>query len=118
MFKVKCKNLLIVSLLLISNNAYAEELIWDDNWTGYDKTLHFGAGAIVGAAVTAYTDDSTTGTLAGCGAGISKEIYDITNNYSASVQDIIVTCTGAYIGSKLFQGLYLTPNKLELKMDF
>jgi uncharacterized protein YfiM (DUF2279 family) len=111
------KKLLIISLLVISNNAYAE-IIWDDNWTGYDKTLHFGAGAIVGVAVTAYTDDSTTGTLAGCGVGISKEIYDMTNTDSATVQDAIVTCAGAYIGSKLFQGLYLTPNKLELKMDF
>ena len=111
-------NLLIVPLLLISNNVYADKLIWDDKWTGHDKTLHFGAGAIVGAAVTAYTDNSTTGTLAGCGVGISKEIYDMTNNDSGTVQDVIVTCAGAYIGSKLFQGLYLTPNKLELKMDF
>ena len=112
------KKLLTILLLVISNNAYAGKLIWDDNWTGYDKTLHFGAGAIVGVAVTAYTGDSTTGTLAGCGAGISKEIYDMTNNDLATVQDAVVTCVGAYIGSKLFQGLYLTPNKLELKMDF
>lgn len=112
------KKLLTILLLVFSNNAYAEKLIWDDNWTGYDKTLHFGAGAIVGAAVTAYTDDSTTGTLAGCGVGISKEIYDMTNSDSATVQDAVVTCVGSYIGSKLFQGLYLTPNKLELKMDF
>ena len=103
---------------MYANNISAAEVIWNDNWTGYDKTLHFAGGMFVSGAVTAYTENPTAGTIAGCGVGFAKEIYDMTNNSTTTLQDVVVTCIGAHIGSRLVEGMYLTPNKIDFSIKF
>jgi hypothetical protein len=101
-----------------ANNLGAAELSWNDNWTGYDKTWHFGAGMVIGGAVTAYTENPTTGAIAGCGAGFAKEIYDMTNSSTTTVQDVVVTCIGSHIGSRLVDGLYLSTDGVDFSIKF
>jgi hypothetical protein len=66
-----------------------------DTWTGPDKALHLGAGALIAGAVTAATNSRAWGFGAGCAVGVGKEVLDPT----FSNRDAIVTCAGAALGA-------------------
>ena len=107
----------LILLFGLVSFAHAGEFRTDDQWTGRDKTLHFALGGLAGAAVTAYTEDAITGILAGCAVGVAKEVYDLKRGES-TFQDAAVTCLGAALGSKIVEGLYLTPRGIGLVKRF
>ena len=47
-----------------------------DEWTGADKQQHAAAGMAIAAGVTALARDPLAGFVAGCGAGMAKELAD------------------------------------------
>ena len=84
------RTLIATTVLLLSAPVYAE-----DTWTGPDKFLHFGGGAVIAGAVTAGTKSRAWGFTAGCGVGLAKEVADPI----FSQKDLIVTCLGAGLGA-------------------
>jgi len=99
-------------LLLIATGAHA------DSWTGQDKTLHFAAGAAIGAAVTIATGDERMGMLAGAGVGLVKEIYDSRHRdrHTPSTKDFAVTALGAVVGS--YTGLVIRKEFIGYNFSF
>jgi hypothetical protein len=90
------KTILALSLALMVGLAQAQERPpVRDTWTGPDKILHFGGGAVIGGVVTAVTKHPEYGFLAGCAVGIGKEVADKV----FSQKDMLVTCAGAALGS-------------------
>lgn len=86
----------IAGLLVPVGKACAQERYSDP-----DKLYHLGAGLVIGAGVTAYTRSATAGALAGCAAGVAKELYDASQpqRHNATEKDAIATCLGAAIGA-------------------
>lgn len=72
-----------------------------DAWTGTDKDKHVIAGALVGTAVAAYTQDRVAGAVAGAVVGAAKELYDSTGRGQVSAKDLIVTAIGGAAGAYL-----------------
>lgn len=86
---------IIIAALSIPAMAHA------DDWTGRDKALHFTGGAAISSAMMLATKDERAAVLMGCGVGLAKELVDRNRpNHTASAKDFIVTCAGAYIGTK------------------
>jgi uncharacterized protein YfiM (DUF2279 family) len=81
---------LTLALALTASAAHAQ-----DTWTGPDKFLHFGGGALIAGAVTAGTQSRAWGFAAGCGVGLAKEVADPV----FSQKDLVVTCLGAGLGA-------------------
>lgn len=75
---------LFILILIFSSNSKAKQID------------HLFAGAVISTAVSKATSGDkysfVLSTMAGCGAGFIKETID----YSASVEDILMTCIGAY----------------------
>jgi hypothetical protein len=74
-----------------------------DEWTGADKQQHAAAGMAIAAGVSALSRDPLAGFVAGCGAGMAKELADAGRVFraeaKATAKDLIVTCIGAAAGA-------------------
>jgi len=109
---MKLSNILAALVFAVSSSAYA------DSWTGPDKTLHFAGGAVIGAAVTMYTDKPIYGIAAGAAVGLAKELYDARNRdkHTPSAKDFAVTVAGAVVGS--YTGLIIRRNFVGFQTTF
>lgn len=89
------KKIAIAFLAALTSMAHADE------WTGQDKSLHFIAGAAVGAAVTVATERRDYGIAAGVATGLAKELYDSQHRdrRTPSFKDFAVTAAGAVMGA-------------------
>jgi len=97
----------VLIVLGVGNTARAQQAAPDpDPWFGRDKALHFGASASI--AVIAYggtslaTDDRPTrvvvaGSVA-LGAGILKELWDLSGHGDASWRDLTWDVVGTATG--------------------
>lgn len=112
------KRSLLAILITLATTAQANSLVWNDAWTGRDKQQHLLSGAVIASGVTVITNNPTLGLVAGCGAGFLKEAHDLSGTGTPSAKDMLVTCAGAFIGAKLTEKLYLTPNRIEYKFKF
>jgi hypothetical protein len=70
-----------------------------DAWTGPDKRLHMGLGAVFGYAGTMQTRDPLTGFYVGTAVGALKEVIDASGSGTCSLQDFAVTALGAAVGA-------------------
>ena len=70
-----------------------------EKWTGSDKALHLGSGAIISFATTLGTKKPLWGFGAGVAVGALKELSDRGGNGCASGKDFGVTVLGAAIGA-------------------
>lgn len=70
-----------------------------DDWTGYDKKLHLGAGLVISSLVTLHTKDPMEGFKWGVVAAGAKELVDATGVGQPSIKDFTVTVIGAAIGA-------------------
>jgi uncharacterized protein YfiM (DUF2279 family) len=102
--KIVQKKIIIAAIAALTSMAHADE------WTGRDKSLHFIAGAAVGAAVTVATERRDYGIAAGVAVGLAKEIYDSQHRdrHTPSVKDFAVTAAGAVVGAYVV-GLIVGP---------
>jgi uncharacterized protein YfiM (DUF2279 family) len=112
------KHILLTLVITLATTAQANSLVWNDSWTGRDKQQHLVGGAVIASGVTIATNNPALGFVAGCGAGILKETYDLSGTGTPSAKDMVVTCAGAFIGAKLTEKLYITPNRIEYKIKF
>src|SRR3954470_13193528 len=97
-----------VALLSTTSEARAQQRDADP-WFGHDKALHFAASASIAAVAyggaSLKTDDRPTRVAAaftiGFGAGVAKEIWDLTGHGDASWRDltwdVVGTTTGVLI---------------------
>lgn len=95
--------LIACSVLMAPRTVHAQDA---DRWTGPDKTLHFVASAGLAAGgyglASLWTDDRTVQLVAGSslalGAGLGKELWDLSGRGNASWRDmawnVIGTATG------------------------
>lgn len=74
-----------------------------DQWTGEDKAKHAAAGFVIGASVTAATENVGYGIAAGIIVGAIKEYSDMRQplKHTSSLQDLLVTAAGAAVGANL-----------------
>ena len=90
-----------------------------DSWTGHDKTQHAAVGALIGAAVTATTDDPLKGCIVAAAVGAAKEFYDATKpqTHTSSFKDFAVTaafgCASSYA-----TGWLITPKEIRYTFRF
>jgi uncharacterized protein YfiM (DUF2279 family) len=81
--------------------------IFNDVWTGPDKTKHAAVGLVAGTAGTLVFKNEWAGAGIGCAVGFAKEAYDYDrrDTHKASFQDFAWTCAGAFLaagGSKYY----------------
>lgn len=90
-----------------------------NSWHGSDKRAHAYGGAAIGSVVTLATNQWEYGALAGCAAGMFKEMHDARHprHHDSSFQDFAVTCLGAVVGSSL-TGLLIAPNYIGYRWTF
>jgi uncharacterized protein YfiM (DUF2279 family) len=106
---------LTLTLLL----ALSPALSFADAWTGKDKTQHAAVGAVIGAAITAATDDPLKGCMAATAVGLAKEVYDHQHptKHTSSFKDFAVTaafgCASAYA-----TGWVITPKEIRYSFNF
>lgn len=96
------KPILIAAIALACTTASAIErkCTTSDLWRGPDKTKHALAGAAIGAAVTAATNDPLYGALAATGVGLAKELIDRRYpSHTCSLQDFAVTAAAGWAGA-------------------
>lgn len=81
---------------LSTGSAYA------DSWTGKDKSQHAAVGAIIGSAVTLYTEDAFKGCAAASAVGLAKEVYDSQHrqSHTPSFKDFAVTAIAGCLAAK------------------
>ena len=78
----------------------------DDPWLGRDKALHFGASALIAGgtyALSALWIDGRNGragvaTGVALGAGVSKELYDLSGHGDPSLRDLAWDVVGTAFG--------------------
>jgi putative lipoprotein len=91
--------------LLMASEARAQQSDADP-WFGHDKALHFAASASIAAVAYAgaslKTDDRPTRAAAAftiaLGAGVLKEVWDLTGNGDASWRDLTWDVVGTTTG--------------------
>ena len=82
-------------LLFFSNSSMAA----GDEWTGGDKTAHFGISAAMGLAAYSYTEDKTTAFGMAMVPGIIKEVADSQKEGGRfSEKDLAWDALGAFVG--------------------
>src|SRR3954453_17476591 len=94
-----------VALLSTTSQARAQQRDTDP-WLGHDKALHFAASASIAAvaygASSPATDDRPTRVAAaftiGLGAGVFKEVWDLTGHGDASWRDLTWDLVGTTTG--------------------
>lgn len=107
------RNSLIISLLLLSGLAHADE------WTGEDKKQHFAGSALMGVAASVAFKDSEHPVLypmaAVLAVGLAKEIRDevATAGSGFSYKDLAADALGAALGVSVGNGvIYATRNTI------
>jgi putative lipoprotein len=108
------RTLFAVALLLFHFNAQAQ-----DQWSGKDKQMHFGASFALGVAARQLSPDNKFAAFGMAMApGLIKEIFDSQqdgNKFSA--KDMAANALGAYIGVRV-GGLILRRNHVTYTMEF
>lgn len=106
-------NRLIVSLILLSGLAHA------DDWTGDDKNKHFAGSALMGVAASVAFKDSDHPVLypmaAVLAVGLAKEIRDEVAPAGSgfSYKDLAADALGAALGVSVGNGIiYATRNTI------
>lgn len=92
-----------VTTVLAASRARAEH---EDPWLGRDKALHFGACALFasgGYGLAAIASDDArvrlgVGAAAGLGAGVAKELWDLSGHGDASWRDLTWDVAGTATG--------------------
>jgi putative lipoprotein len=107
------RNRLIISLLLLSGLAQADE------WTGKDKKQHFAGSALMGVAASAAFKDSDHPVLypmaAVLAVGLAKEIRDevATSGSGFSYKGLAADALGAALGVSVGNAMiYATRNTI------
>ena len=90
------KTLQAIVLLML---PLATHLTHADEWTGKDKSLHFGVSAALGVAAYAQTHDRTKAFAWAIAPGILKEIADSQSDGNQfSSKDLAWDALGAFVG--------------------
>jgi putative lipoprotein len=113
----KAALLTTVSVLFVSGPARAAD---PDPWFGRDKALHFGASAAIASAgygTSALFSEKTrvrlaTGAVLGLGAGVAKELWDLSGHGDASWRDLTWDLAGTVTGLALAAAIDWTISKL------
>ena len=83
----------LLMLLLSTHLTHADE------WTGKDKSLHFGVSAALGVAAYAQTHDRTKAFAWAIAPGVLKEIADSQSDGNQfSSKDLAWDALGAFVG--------------------
>lgn len=105
---------LAAALAILSGTMTASPaLAADDPWFGRDKALHFGASAVIagggygGSAL--FSEDERVRLAVGgglaLGAGIAKELWDLSGRGNASLKDLTWDAAGTATGLLVAWGL-------------
>jgi putative lipoprotein len=102
-------SLLAVALLLAPPSARAE-----DRWTGPDKALHLGVSAALASAGYGVSSLElerpgrfAVGGAVALGAGIDKEVWDLSGGGDASWRDLVADVAGTALGLAVAFGVDL-----------
>lgn len=87
-----------VAVMGFLSNSFA----YADSWKGKDKDQHMIAGAVIGSAVTLYTEDAFNGCAAASAVGLAKEVYDSQHrqSHTPSFKDFAVTAIAGCLAAK------------------
>ena len=97
---------LALAALMVPMPAHAQS---EDRWWSADKGMHFGASLVItagGHAVSSVWLDepwqrSIAGASLGLGAGLGKELYDLSGHGDASWKDVTWDVAGVMTGAGL-----------------